>query len=92
MSDDGAMNMKAYLRGISPNIGLKLWDPKDEGTQLDISLEDFNNDIPAMDRILVDINNFENMMMSNAYNEPQGYPFFLNMDSFIYYIMLCEGL
>lgn len=60
MSDDGAMNMKTYLRGISPNIGLKLWDPKDEGTQLDISLEEFNNDIPAMDRILVDINNFEN--------------------------------
>ena len=60
MSDEGAMNMKAYLRGISPNIGLKLWDPEEEGTQLDISLEDFNHDIPAMDRILVDINNFEN--------------------------------
>ena len=60
MSDDGAMNMKAYLRGISPNIGLKLWDPEDEGTQLDISLEDFNHDVPSMDRILVDINNFEN--------------------------------
>ena len=60
MSDDGAMNMKAYLRGISPNIGLKLWDPEDEGTQLDISLEDFNHDVPSMDRILVDISNFEN--------------------------------
>tara|TARA_B110000196_G_scaffold161383_1_gene138682 strand:- start:7504 stop:12927 length:5424 start_codon:yes stop_codon:yes gene_type:complete len=60
MSDDGAMNMKAYLRGISPNLGLKLWDPEDEGTQLDISLEDFNHDVPSMDRILVDINNFEN--------------------------------
>ena len=60
MSDDGAMNMKAYLRGISPNIGLKLSDPEDEGTQLDIFLEEFNNDVPAMDRILVDINNFEN--------------------------------
>ena len=60
MSDEGAMNMKAYLRGISPNIGLKLWDPIDEGTQLDLSLEEFNNDVPAMDQILVDINNFEN--------------------------------
>ena len=36
------------------------------------------------------INNFENMMMSNAYNEPQGYPFWLNVDSFIDYIMLQE--
>jgi len=60
MSDDGAMNMKTYLRGISPNIGLKLWDPIDEGTQLDLSLEDFNNDVPAMEEILVDITNFEN--------------------------------
>jgi hypothetical protein len=60
MSDEGAMNMKVYLRGISPNIGLKLWDPEEKGTQLDISLEDFNHDVPAMKRILVDINNFEN--------------------------------
>jgi len=60
MSDDGAMNMKAYLRGISPNFGIKLWDAEDRGAQLDISLEDFNHDVPAMDRILVDINNFEN--------------------------------
>ena len=60
MSDDGAMNMKAYLRGISPNFGIKLWDTEDRGAQLDISLEDFNHDVPAMDRILVDINNFEN--------------------------------
>ncbi|HIF37533.1 MAG: hypothetical protein CXT75_04160 [Methanobacteriota archaeon] len=60
MSDDGAMNMKAYLRGISPNFGIKLWDPEDKGAQLDISLEDFNHDVPAMNRILVDINNFEN--------------------------------
>ena len=40
MSDDGGMNMKAYVRGISPNIGIKLWDPEDEGTKLDINLED----------------------------------------------------
>jgi len=60
MSDDGAMNMKAYLRGISPNFGIKLWDTEDRGAQLDISLEDFNHNVPAMDRILVDINNFEN--------------------------------
>ena len=60
MSDDGAMNMKAYLRGISPNFGIKLWDPEDKGAQLDLSLEDFNHDVPAMNRILVDINNFEN--------------------------------
>ena len=60
MSDDGAMNMKAYIRGISPNMGIKLWDPKDEGTKLDINLEDFNNDIPSMERLLVDINNFAN--------------------------------
>ena len=60
MSDDGGMNMKGYIRGISPNVGVKLWDPEGEGTQLDITLEDFNNDVPAMERLLVDINNFAN--------------------------------
>ena len=52
--------MKGYIRGISPNIGVKLWDPEDEGTKLDIKLEDFNNDVPAMNRLLVDVNNFAN--------------------------------
>ncbi len=28
MSDNGGMNMKGYIRGISPNIGVKLWDPE----------------------------------------------------------------
>ena len=60
MSDEGGMNMKGYLRGISPNIGVKLWDPEGEGTKLDIKLEDFNNDVPAMNRLLVDVNNFAN--------------------------------
>ncbi len=62
MSDDGGMNMKAYVRGISPNIGIKLWDPEGEGTgtKLDINLEDFNNDVPPMERFLVDVNNFAN--------------------------------
>ena len=41
MSDEGGMNMKGYIRGISPNIGVKLWDPEGEGTKLDIKLEDF---------------------------------------------------
>jgi len=35
------------------------------------------------------INNFE-YMMSNNYNEPQGYPHWINVDSFIDYIMLQE--
>ena len=52
------MNMKAYVRGISPNIGIKLWDPEGEGTKLDINLEDFNNDVPQMERLLIDVNNF----------------------------------
>ena len=60
MSDEGGMNMKGYLRGISPNIGVKLWDPEGEGTKLDINLEDFNNDVPSMNRLLVDVNNFAN--------------------------------
>ena len=60
MSDNGGMNMKAYVRGISPNIGIKLWDPEGEGTKLDINLEDFNNDVPPMERLLIDINNFAN--------------------------------
>ena len=60
MSDNGGMNMKAYVRGISPNIGIKLWDPEGEGTKLDINLEDFNNDVPQMERLLIDVNNFAN--------------------------------
>jgi len=59
MSDEG-MSMKAYLRGISPKMGIKIWDPVDEGAKVDVLLEDFNNDSPAMEMLLIDINNFAN--------------------------------
>ena len=60
MSDEGDMNMKGYIRGISPNVGIKLWDPEGEGTKLDINLEEFNNNANPMERLLVDIHNFAN--------------------------------
>ena len=59
MSDEG-MSMKAYLRGISPKIGIKIWDPVDGGAKVDVLLEDFNNDSPAMEMLLIDVNNFAN--------------------------------
>ncbi|MEC9274162.1 MAG: CotH kinase family protein, partial [Candidatus Neomarinimicrobiota bacterium] len=70
------------------NLG---WFESDEGSL-------YNYHYPKPDEIVSEqtdyiqqyINNFENMMMSNAYNEPQGYPFWLNVDSFIDYIMLQE--
>ena len=58
MSDDGDMSMKAYLRGISPTIGVKLWDPEGEGAQIDVSLDEFNKD--AMQSLLIDVDNFSN--------------------------------
>jgi len=60
MSDEGGMSMKAYLRGISPKIGVKIWDPVDEGAKVDVLLENFNNDSPAMEMLLIDVNNFAN--------------------------------
>ena len=60
MSDEGGMSMKAYLRGISPKIGIKIWDPVDGGAKVDVLLEDFNNDSPAMEMLLIDVNNFAN--------------------------------
>ena len=60
MSDEGDMSMKAYLRGVSPAIGIRLWDPDGEGAQIDVDLDDFNNDEPAMQSLLIDINNFAN--------------------------------
>jgi len=60
MSDEGGMSMKAYLRGISPKIGIKIWDPVDEGAKVDVLLENFNNDSPAMEMLLIDVNNFAN--------------------------------
>ncbi len=60
MSDEGGMSMKAYLRGISPKVGIKIWDPVDGGAKVDVLLEDFNNDSPAMEMLLIDVNNFAN--------------------------------
>ena len=60
MSNEGGMSMKAYLRGISPKIGIKIWDPVDGGAKVDVLLEDFNNDSPAMEMLLIDVNNFAN--------------------------------
>jgi len=60
MSDKGGMSMKAYLRGISPELGVKVWDPIDEGARVDVLLDDFNNDSPPMQRLLIDVNNFAN--------------------------------
>ncbi|PBO81818.1 MAG: hypothetical protein COC13_00500, partial [Methanobacteriota archaeon] len=59
MSDEG-MSMKAYLRGISPKIGIRIWDPVDGGAKVDVLLENFNNDSPAMEMLLIDVNNFAN--------------------------------
>ena len=60
MSDDGGMSMKTYLRGISPEVGVRIWDPVDEGARVDVLLDDFNNDSPPMQRLLIDVNNFAN--------------------------------
>ena len=60
MSDEGDMSMKAYLKGISPEIGVKLWDPDEGGAQIDVKLDDFNNDESAMQSLLIDANNFAN--------------------------------
>ena len=60
MSDEGGMSMKAYLRGISPKVGIKIWDPVDGGAKVDVLLENFNNDSPAMEMLLIDVNNFAN--------------------------------
>ena len=58
MSDESGMSMKAYLRGISPEIAVKLWDPEGEGAQIDVSLDEFNKD--AMQSLLIDVDNFSN--------------------------------
>ena len=60
MSDDGAMNAKAYIRGISPQVSVNLIDREGIGTNVDLQLTDFNNDSPAMGDILVDVTNFAN--------------------------------
>ena len=64
MSDGGGMSMKAYLRGISPEVGVKIWDPVDEGARVDVFLENFNNDpsgvATSMEGLLIDVNNFMN--------------------------------
>ncbi len=70
------------------NLG---WFESDEGSL-------YNYHYPKPDEISSEqvdyiqqyINNFENMMMSNNYNEPQGYPLWINIDSFVDYIMLQE--
>jgi hypothetical protein len=60
MSDDGAMDAKVYVTGISPKVSLNLLDVEQVGTTVDVVLEDFNNDSPAMSSILVDVTNFAN--------------------------------
>ena len=60
MSDDGGMDAKVYITGISPKVSLNLLDVEDAGTTVDLVLEDFNNDSPAMSTILVDVTNFAN--------------------------------
>lgn len=60
MSDDGAMDAKVYVTGISPKVSLNLLDVEKVGTTVDVVLEDFNNDSPAMSSILVDVTNFAN--------------------------------
>ncbi|MEC8875650.1 MAG: hypothetical protein VYE50_03685, partial [Candidatus Thermoplasmatota archaeon] len=64
MSDEGGMSMKTYLRGISPEIGVKIWDPVEEGARVDVFLDDFNSDppgnAPSMEKLLIDVNNFLN--------------------------------
>ena len=60
MSDEGAMDAKVYITGISPKVSLNLLDVEEVGTTVDVVLEDFNNDSPAMDSILVDVTNFGN--------------------------------
>ena len=60
MSDDGAMDAKAYIRGISPQVSVNLLDQEEFGTTIDLQLNDFNNDSPAMSSILVDVTNFAN--------------------------------
>ncbi|MFL2926938.1 MAG: hypothetical protein ACJZ3J_04470, partial [Candidatus Poseidoniales archaeon] len=60
MSDDGGMDAKVYITGISPKVSLNLLDVEDVGTTVDVVLEDFNNDSPAMSSILVDVTNFAN--------------------------------
>ena len=60
MSDDGGMDAKVYITGISPKVSLNLLDVEGVGTTVDVVLEDFNNDSPAMSSILVDVTNFAN--------------------------------
>ena len=60
MSDEGGMDAKIYIRGISPKVSLNLLDIANVGTTVDLVLEDFNNDSPAMSSILVDVTNFAN--------------------------------
>ncbi len=60
MSDEGGMDAKVYIRGISPKVSLNLLDVEDKGTTVDLVLEDFNNDSPEMSSILVDVTNFAN--------------------------------
>ena len=60
MSDEGAMDAKVYIRGISPKVSLNLLDVENVGTTVDLVLEDFNNDSPEMNSILVDVTNFAN--------------------------------
>lgn len=82
MSDEGGMSMKAYLRGISPKIGIKIWDPVDEGAKVDVLLEDFNNDSPAMEMLLIDVNNFANKSILMRIDElPEN--FYMNASIFL---------
>ena len=60
MSDDGAMEAKAYITGISPRVSVNLLEIEGVGTTVDLILEEFNNDSPAMNNILVDVTNFAN--------------------------------
>ena len=72
MSDDGAMDAKVYVTGISPKVSLNLLDVKEVGTTVDVVLEDFNNDSPAMSSILVDVTNFANrtvLLRIDAYSQ-----------------------
>ena len=60
MSDEGGMDAKIYITGISPKVSLNLLDIEEVGTTVDVVLEDFNGNSPAMSSILVDVTNFAN--------------------------------
>ncbi len=60
VSNDGEMNMKTYLRGLSSRVSVEISDPLDEGASVDVALKEFNNDVNPMENLIVDVNNFAN--------------------------------